>query len=93
MKTGDVSQVFRGSTGFTIYKIDALEDVPVANVRDEISRKMTSERQKAMMDSLQKSTKLDDAYFNATPATPMAAPTLRNPGEAVPAAPPAPGKK
>lgn len=91
LKAGDVSQVFSGSTGFTIYKIGAIEDVPVANVRDEISRKLAGERQKAMMDSLQKSIKLDDAYFNATPATPMAAPTLRNPGE--PVAPPASEKK
>jgi hypothetical protein len=91
LKKGDVSQVFDDGGEFVVYKIEAVEAMPLAGVRDEISRKLASEREKAMMDNLQKSTKLDDAYF-ATP-TPAAPPTLRNPGEAIPAAPPAPGKK
>jgi PPIC-type PPIASE domain len=89
LKVGDVSQVFNDPSGFVVYKIQAVEDVSVASVHDEISRKLATEREKGAMESLQNSTKLDDAYF-ATPA-PTAPPTLRNPGEAPPT--PAPGKK
>ena len=88
LKVGDVSQVFSGPSGFVVYKVEAIEEVPVASVHDEISRKLASDREKGAIESLQNSTKLDDAYF-ATPAPP-APPTLRNPGEAAPA--PAPGK-
>jgi hypothetical protein len=82
--------VFSGPSGFVVYKVEAIEDVPVASVHDEISRKLASDREKGAIESLQNSTKLDDAYF-ATPAPP-APPTLRNPGEAAPTPPPAPGK-
>jgi hypothetical protein len=93
LKVGEVSQVFNDPSEFVVYKIQAVEDVPVANVHDEISRKLAAEREKNAIDSVQKSTKLDEAYF-ATPAPPAQAapPTLRNPGEAAPAATPAPGK-
>jgi hypothetical protein len=87
LKVGDVSQVFNDPSGFVIYKVAAIEDSPLAGARDEISRKLASEREQGEIESLQKSTKLEDAYF-ATPAPP----TLRNPGEAAPAAAPAPGK-
>ena len=89
LKVGDVSQVFNDPSGFVVYKIEAIEDVSVASVHDEISRKLASDREKGAIESLQNSTKLDDAYF-ATPAPP-APPTLRNPGEAAPT--PAPGKQ
>ncbi len=93
LKVGEVSQVFNDPAEFVVYKIQAVEDLPVASVHDEISRKLAAEREKNAVDSVQKSTKLDDAYF-ATPAPPAQAapPTLRNPGEAAPAATPAPGK-
>jgi hypothetical protein len=91
LKVGDVSQVMTDPSGFAVYKIAGVEDVPVASVHDEISRKLAIEREKAAMESVQKSTKLDDSYF-ATPAAP-AAPSLRNPGEPAPTATPAPGKK
>jgi hypothetical protein len=99
LKTGDVSQVFAGPSGFVVYKIEAVEDVPVASLHDEISRTLANERGRRAMEALQNSTKLDDAYF-APPATmpTPAPPTLRNPGEAAPAPAsasptPAPGKK
>ena len=91
LKPGDVSQVFNDSSEFVVYKVEAIEDLPVASVHDEISRKLANDREKSEFDTLQSSTKLDDAYF-ATP-TPPAPPTLRNPGEAAPAPTPAPGKK
>jgi len=90
LKGGEVSQVFNDPAEFVVYKIQAVEDLPLASVHDEISRKLAADREKGTIESLQKSTTLNDAYF-ATPAQP-AAPTLRNPGEPAPATPPAPGK-
>ena len=96
LKVGEVSQVFGDPGGFVIYKIEAVEDVPVAGVHDEISRALASGREKGAIESLQNSTKLDDAYF----APPAAAtpPTLRSPSDAVASPTPssptsAPGKK
>ncbi len=88
LKKGEVSKIFDDGGEFVVYKIEAVEAMPLADARDEISRKLTSERDKAMMDNLQKSTKLDDVYF----APPPAPPTLKAPGEAAPAVTPAPGK-
>jgi hypothetical protein len=99
LKPGDVSQVFADPGGFAIYKVEAVEDLPVASVRDEISRVLASERENKWKQSLENSTKLDDAYFTPPVAMPTPAPpTLRNPGETAPtpapASPtPAPGKK
>jgi hypothetical protein len=90
LKAGDVSQVFAGPSGFTIYKVEAIEDVPLATVHDEISHKLAGDREKDAIESLQKATTLDDAYFG-TPAQ-AAPPSLRNPGEPAPAPAPAPGK-
>jgi hypothetical protein len=89
LKVGDVSQVFGDPSGFVVYKVAAIEDMPLASVHDDISRKLASDREKSQIESLQSSTKLNDAYFGA-PAPPP--PTLRNPGEAAPTPAPAPGK-
>ena len=93
LKKGDVSQVFDDPGGFMVYKIEAVEDLPVTSVRDEIVRKLETDKIKSSFDALQNSAKttLDEAYF-ATPAPP-APPTLRNPGEAPAAQAPPPGKK
>ena len=97
LKVGDVSQVFADPAGFVVYKIEAVEDVPVVGVHDEISRKLASDRERGAIESLQNSTKLDDAYFAPPVATPAPAPpTMRNPGETAPVPPSpnsAPGKK
>jgi hypothetical protein len=99
LKAGDVSLVFSDPGGFAIYKVEAVEDLPVASVHDEISRVLANERENSWKQSLEKSTKLDDAYFAAPVAVaPAAPPTLRNPGETAPAhgpasPTPAPGKK
>jgi hypothetical protein len=97
LKTGEVSEVFGDASGYRIYKIEEIKDLPLASVHDEIARTLQGQNMKSSFDSLQNSAKttLDDAYF-AT-AAPPAPPSLRNPGEP-PAAkgtttPPAPGKK
>jgi hypothetical protein len=93
LKKGDVSQVFGDQTGYRIYKVVDITDLPLASVHDEIKRTLEGQNMRNSFESLQKSTKttLDDAYF-ATPG----APSLRKPGEAPAAqsAPPAaPSKK
>ncbi len=89
LKSGDVSPVFNDPTGFMIYKVVEVKELPVASVRDEIARTLQGDKMKNALDSLQNSTKttLDESYF-ATPAPP----TLRNPGEAPTAQAPPPGK-
>ena len=82
--------MFDDGGDYVVYKIEAVEALPVAGVRDEITRRLAMERETAVRNTMQKSTKLNDAYFPPAPAAP---PTLRNPGEPAPAAPPAPGKK
>jgi parvulin-like peptidyl-prolyl isomerase len=89
LKVGEVSQVFTGPSGFVVYKVLALEDIPLASVREEISRKLAGEREKGQIESWQNSTKLDETYF-ATPAAP-APPTLKGLGGDQPANTPAKG--
>jgi len=90
LKKAEVSQVFDDPGGFMIYKIEAVEDMPLASVRDEITRKLQGDKVKAAFDAFQNSAKttLDDAYF-AAPAPP----TLKNPGELPVMQTPSPGKK
>jgi PPIC-type PPIASE domain len=100
LKAGDVSQVFNDPAGFMVYKVAEVKDLPVASVRDEISRTLQAEKLKSAMDALQTSVKttLDESYFGAAAAN---APTLRKPGEtpaqnpapAVSKTPPPPGHK
>jgi hypothetical protein len=73
-----------------VYKVEAVEDLPIASVREEIARTLQTEKTKSAFDSLQNSAKttLDESYF-----APPAAPSLKDPGEAPSAQNPAPGKK
>ena len=91
LKVGEVSQVFAGPSGFVVYKILATEDMMVASVHDEISRKLGADREKTQIESWQNSTKLDETYF-ATPTAP-APPSLKGLGDASSAPNPAPGKQ
>jgi hypothetical protein len=92
LKAGELSPVFSDATGYRIYKVTEVKDLPLASVHDEIARALQGQNMKNAYDSLQNSAKttFDSTYF-ATPA----APSLRNPGEAP--APqgttPPPGKK
>ena len=94
LKTGEVSQVFSDVSGYRIYKIEEIKDLPLASVHDEIARALQGQNMKNSFDSLQNSAKttFDDSYF-----APAAPPSLRNPGEPPPAkgatTPLPPGKK
>lgn len=92
LKAGEVSQVFTDATGYRIYKVTEIKDLPLAGVHDEIARALQGQNMKNAFDSLQNSAKttFDSTYFS-TPA----APSLRNPGEApaTQGTTPPPGKK
>lgn len=92
LKKGEISQVFSDPSGYRIYKIEEIKDLPLASVREEIVRTLQGENMKNSFDSLQNSAKTtyDEAYF-ATPAPP----SLKNPGgPSAQGAPPTPsGKK
>lgn len=92
LKADEVSQVFADASGYRIYKVTEIKDLPLTSVHDEIARAQQTQNIKSTFDSLQNSVKttFDTTYFS-TPA----APSLRNPG-AAPATPgttPPPGKK
>lgn len=90
LKDGDVSQVIDDPQGFMIYKVQASQSQPLADVRDEVTHAVQSEKLKAASEGLQKQMSQDTTYNDAFFAVP-APPTLRMPGEEAPA--PAPGKK
>ena len=94
LKKGEVSQVINDAPGFMIYRVTEMQDQPLADVRDEVTHAVQSEKLKAASEGLQKQISQDTTYNDAFFAVP-APPTLRNPGEAMPApaAAPAPGKK
>ena len=97
LKIGDVSPVLNDPQGYMIYKVEAKQEQPLADVRTEVTRVLQQQRLQQVSQDLQKTatekTSYDDAYF-AVPAAPPA-PSLRNPGEAPPppTGTPAPGKK
>jgi hypothetical protein len=92
LKAGEVSPVLSDPTGFRIYKVEEIKELPLTSVHEEIARTLQGQNMKNAFDSLQNSAKptFDNAYF-ANPS----APSLRNPGErpAAPGATPPPGKK
>jgi PPIC-type PPIASE domain len=94
LKPGDVSQVINDPQGFMVYKVESIQDQPLAEVRNEVVRMVQHQKLVSIGQSLQKTatekTTYDDAYF----AVPHA-PSLRNPGEEPPASSPTlpPGKK
>lgn len=92
LKDGDVSQVIDDPQGFMIYKVQASQSQTLADVRDEVTHAVQSEKLKAASEALQKQISQDTTYNDAFFAVP-APPTLRNPGEEAPPSMPAPGKK
>jgi parvulin-like peptidyl-prolyl isomerase len=92
LKKGEVSPVFSDPTGYRIYKVEEVQDAPLASVHEEIQRTLQGQNMKSEFESVQNSAKatLDQTYF-ATPAPP----SLRRPDEApapAPKAPSSPGK-
>jgi hypothetical protein len=93
LKKDEVSQVFNDPQGYMIYKVQDFQDQPLADIREEVSRALQSQKLKQASEALQKIEASDTTYDKAYFATP-AAPTLHNPGETpTPANPSPPGKK
>lgn len=90
LKKGDVSQVIDDPQGFMIYKVEDTQDQPLADVREEVTRAVQSQKLKAASDGIQKQVTEDTTYNAAFFAVPEP-PSLRKPGEEMPAMPSAPG--
>lgn len=95
LKKGEVSQVLNDPQGYMIYKIEDFQDLPLSDVKEEVSRTLQGEKIRKASENLQKTaasdTSYDDAYFGVP-----APPTLKNRGEpATPNSQPPqpPGKK
>ncbi len=96
LKVREVSPVLNNPQGYMIYKIEAKQAQPMADVRSDITRILQQQKLQAASQDLQKTatekTTYDDSYF-AVPA----APSLKNPGDAAPSTAPTgtttPGKK
>src|SRR5438067_1828978 len=69
LKKDEVSQLFSDASGYRIYKVQEVKDIPLASVREEIVRALQGEKMKSSMDSVQNSAKAtyDETYF-ASPA-------------------------
>jgi parvulin-like peptidyl-prolyl isomerase len=78
LNTGEVSEVFSDSIGYTIYKLDSKKQLPFDQVKDDIKRRLT---QQHLEDSRQKivsgsKAEYNDAYFGpeSRPPRPPIAP-------------------
>jgi hypothetical protein len=97
LKVGEVSPVLDDAQAFMVYKIEAKQEQPLADVRAEVSRMVQQQKLQDLSQAIRKTVMEDTTYDNAYFAVP-AAPSLKNPGEApAPSAPgtqsSAPGKK
>lgn len=74
LKDSEISSVISEPAGAVIYKMISKTSAPLAQVRENISRRLTQEKFQAKMEALLKSVNptLNDAYFG--PARPQAVP-------------------
>ena len=89
LKKGEISQVINDPQGFMIYKVTDIQDQPLADVREEVTRQVQGQKLKAASESIQKQVTQDTTYNDAYFAVP-APPSLRKPGEETPSAAPTP---
>ncbi|HEV3317213.1 MAG TPA: peptidylprolyl isomerase [Candidatus Angelobacter sp.] len=86
LKSGEVTKVEPGNSGFVIYKVDVRETIPLEQVKDEISRNLSQQKLKSKVDSIKASVHPD---FNKEYFVPPAAPDPPTPpGGAHPVPPP-----
>jgi uncharacterized protein (DUF2344 family) len=67
LKAGEVSQVINDAGGHYIYKIEAKDQLPLDQVKEEIHSKLQSDRTREMMEKINASYKVEtnEAYFGA----------------------------
>ena len=74
MKAGDVSPVFADPAAFYIYKVVTIRQVPLSEVKTQISQAVQRQNYNEKMEAIQKAVtpELNDAYFgpDTQPATP-----------------------
>jgi hypothetical protein len=95
LKVGEVSQVINDAGGHYIYKMEAKDQLPFDQVKEEIHSKLQNDRTREMMEKINGSYKVEtnEAYFGAggpamMPGGPR--PTMGNRMPAPPARPQAP---
>ena len=67
LKVGEVSQVINDAGGHYIYKIDAKDQLPLDQVKEEIHSKLQNDRTREMLEKLNTSYKVEtnEAYFGS----------------------------
>lgn len=73
LKPGQVSQVINDSGGHYIYKVVSRDELPLAQVKDEIRTTLQNQRTRDAMDKYQNAFQVEtnQNYFGATGASPM----------------------
>ena len=87
LKSGEVTKVESGNAGYTIYKVDVKETLPLDQVREEISRNLSQQKMRSKVDSIKAAVhpEFKPEYFAPPPAP---GPPPAPPGGAHPAPPP-----
>jgi hypothetical protein len=91
LKPGEVSKVEQEAAGYTIYKVESKQTMPIDKVKGEISRELARARMEAKAKEINTGVRVDlnESYFRP-PATPGPAPSMVPPGPAArPSAAPA----
>lgn len=102
LKQGEVSEVVPDSIGFVIYRVDAKQQVPLDQAKEQVKQRLTQQRIEDARQKIMGASKADynDAYFGSEPSAPRpgqpgvgaaAAPTLRPKADTTPGAPPPTG--
>lgn len=67
LKAGEVSQVINDAGGHYIYKIESKDQLPLAQVKEEIHSKLQNDRTREMLEKINASYKVEtnEAYFGA----------------------------
>ncbi len=73
LKPGEVTKVESGPAGFTIWKVDEKQTIPLDQVREEISRNLSQQKMRTKVDSIKAGVHPDfnKAYFAPPPAPGM----------------------
>ena len=95
LKQGEVSDVIQDSIGYVIYRVDAKQQVPLEQAKEQVKQRLTQQRIEDARQKIMTASKADynDAYFGSEasalkPGQPPP-PTLKPKAEATPSASPA----
>ena len=94
LKQGEVSDVLQDSIGYVIYRVDAKQQVPFEQAKEQVKQRITQQRIEDARQKIMGASKADynDAYFGSEAAGPRpTAPTLKPKAETTPNSPPTAG--